>query len=523
MNLIWHMVRKDLRRLAWPVAGWLAFMLGATLWARLASWSGPVLDEAKAGIWMRTTGSLGGVAGLVALGLLVVLVGVHGQEDRVVGSISFWSTRPISGGRLLGAKVVAALLLFVLAPLVLLGPVWWASGVSGGEWLRVAGCFAGMQVALVLGALTIAALTEDLGQQVLGSVIWFGLVLAVGVLVMWLEHRAETPLGLETTHWRVGGALTWGAALIALGWQYRARRTAMSFLVLATGLVWPVAVQRWWPWDWSGPGPVRAAEVAAVPLELKSPTKPVDRDLPAALWIEMPIGNTDGEWWVPLRATGLLRWADGATIRLTLERSQEWGDQTAMHVAGSVSSGGTVRWVMSTHYREGPGERVRSGAVTFSGRMTIGRMRPRVLCQMPLQAGARAESGSLTMRIMGWQENSGTTLLVEERDAPWWLVGRPPVSPTYWGRDSYLVGDGSPGIVQALRYRDLGAMEVNGLRLSMRALDIPPAPTIAGNGAARAGRREGATLWRLRFEPVAECEREISQLALRVVGEEGKR
>src|SRR5207253_2915580 len=130
MNLIWHIAKKDLRRMALPVGCWLVFLFAGTFWFRISSPPGDGdLGTGVAGwtrllnIWAMLLYGTRYAIGFILAGALVL-------EDPVFGTTQFWPTRPIANARLFGAKILSAVILFVLAPLAVLVPVWLGSGFT---------------------------------------------------------------------------------------------------------------------------------------------------------------------------------------------------------------------------------------------------------------------------------------------------------------------------------------------------------------------------------------------------------
>lgn len=514
MNLTWHMVRKDLRRLAWPVAGWLALLVGVAVWLRLSAWSPESYDTAAATNWVRPAGSLANAATLLAAALLVILAGVLGEEDRVTGADGGWTTRPVSGWRLLGAKLTAALLLFVVAPIGALSAVWWESGFSGEEWLRVAGATAGWLAAVAFAGLTLAALTRDLGQQAFAALLWLAAVTAIGTGLAQYTHGVDTPPELAVTRTGLGNLLPWLAAAIALGWQYGTRRTAGGWRVMIAGLVLPVAVHAAWPWEWSGGSSSSTAVESALRVDVKMPAASTTGDLPPTLILDLVGVGGETEWLAPVGGTGTWRWSDGPARAIDLERGARWAEQAAVRVAGGRRGDGPVRWEMAMRAREVSGERTGETAATFTGRLTLRRMRARVVEEIPWREGAFARAGSRSTRIVGEADGASVTLLIEEREA-WSGAER--------GHDCFLLVQKPLGWVQALPIRELGSVAGLGLRLKLRALDVGPIPR-AENATAEEIRnwRDGATLVRVSFESREQFERNYAALPVGSVAEEDK-
>src|SRR5262245_4683909 len=128
MRLAWHIALKDLRRAALPAGLWLAFLMAAMLWFRAGL---PAAEgNLSAGItgWMSLMSIWTQLIVSVQLVIAYVLAGALALDDTPVGTDGFWMTRPLANGRLLTAKVMASVLLFVVAPIFVLTPLWLASG-----------------------------------------------------------------------------------------------------------------------------------------------------------------------------------------------------------------------------------------------------------------------------------------------------------------------------------------------------------------------------------------------------------
>lgn len=392
MKLTWHIVRKDVRRLAVPVGSWLAFLLLTTVWMRVASWSGERVEVTSATAWIRMMGSLTWVAWLVGTAGLVSLTGVLGQEDRVIGSDAAWRTRPITGGRLLLAKVVAGFLLLVAAPLLVLMPVWWAGGFGARELLAAAGSIAGWHTLLVVSALCLSALTEDLGQHVFALLTWLALVGLVTFVVPMLWAPKEISSGAVATRTMVVLVAPWLMMPVALVCQYFTGRTRVGWTLLLLGLALTGGAQMIGRWDLAGmrPGRQPAPADREASVTLLSLITPANRNLPHALFLEVSGDLLQDELMVPWSGVGNLRWADGATVPMRFNRGGLWGDNAAMRVAGVRTGEGPLRWDMATWFGDAPDERLRASAAVFAGNLEFARVRARLLYELPLRNGARA-------------------------------------------------------------------------------------------------------------------------------------
>lgn len=161
MNLLGHMIRSDLRRLRWPLLGWLALLLLTPVLGGLLLWT-------EAGV-SRSFGSILAVGrGLFVLefvaGLALVPLVIHG--DPVVGTTAFWMTRPVSGTRMLGAKLLGSLIFLVALPLACELPWSWA-GANGISLLRTFE----WQMGIVLIGVAVAALSTSVPRFVAWTVV----------------------------------------------------------------------------------------------------------------------------------------------------------------------------------------------------------------------------------------------------------------------------------------------------------------------------------------------------------------
>lgn len=227
MNTVLHLVRKDLRRLAAPLALWLALVAGKALALLLYATS----SLPWAGEWIGPAAAYAnGMEAVVGLLLVVMLV----LEDAPTDTRAFWRTRPISGVCLLAAKAAGAALMVVALPLALLTPIWIAAGFDAREVGLAALDWTLLRGTLALAVLALAAAAGGWSQAVFGA-LGLGPVALAGVLLGW-----RIPGG-----WMggIGGAAL--AAGVSLVFQYGARRRAPAAVVLAVGLGVSAAGIRW--------------------------------------------------------------------------------------------------------------------------------------------------------------------------------------------------------------------------------------------------------------------------------------
>src|SRR5690349_16881894 len=132
MNLTLHLVRTDLVRMR----GWIACWVGVLLMPILmgASWlmRSPLVDER----WKPENTSAILAILQVVVGYILTIQLIH--EHGIVGTRQFWLTRPISPGRLLGAKSITVLIMVGLLPVVVSLPWWLWCGFGAGQIVNAA-------------------------------------------------------------------------------------------------------------------------------------------------------------------------------------------------------------------------------------------------------------------------------------------------------------------------------------------------------------------------------------------------
>jgi hypothetical protein len=211
------------------------------------------------GLWFDRMATYSRV--LFALDLLFayILVSALVHDDSLVGTNLFWRTRPISGGRLLGAKLLAAALMFGALPVAIWLP-WWLTCHYG--WREMAGAvpeILGVHAVAVMAALLVAVLTDNLGRF-LGWTIMLAITLATLVVALASMSHVPSMTGEEGEHARA--ALTESRAVMAFAvlmamiaivvlQQFRARRPVWSFALVLTGFGMATLVCTRWSSDFS--------------------------------------------------------------------------------------------------------------------------------------------------------------------------------------------------------------------------------------------------------------------------------
>jgi hypothetical protein len=222
MKLTWHILLKDLRRW-WPALLLWGITFAGYLFAE-ARLDHAVKIDGEIFVRLRFFKIL-----FFVIQLLVSYLFTAGLvlEDAAVGSTTFWSTRPIAGTRLLGAKTLLSIFSFVVVPL-LIAEIWWrADGVESQKLTERVVTLFGYQIRAVWVAIVLAAFSGSLGKFVGWTLgVTFGTVAAVASIQ---PDRDELP----AASFVVLIAMSLGAVFVL--YQFRRRRLAL--LLLSGGVI----------------------------------------------------------------------------------------------------------------------------------------------------------------------------------------------------------------------------------------------------------------------------------------------
>ena len=266
MSVMRHIFGKDLRRLRWAIAAWVV-VIGARL----------LLDTLGADVALGGYGqqlAIHQLVGLVALVqgvLLVIVVSLIVHDEPLVGRDAFWTTRPIAPGALLSAKVVLAVILFVVIPLVATIGTAAAFDLRRFELARLVPVVLVNQLMFVAILMTVAVLTPSLTRYVIA------IVATVSAVILVIGSQLLLMLLLATEIDEGGGGgepgpmpLVMGAfaiistAVVVVVYQYRRRRLKPAVTIAVAGAVLSFMVVMWWPPSYVDLG---SAQPAAPPTE----------------------------------------------------------------------------------------------------------------------------------------------------------------------------------------------------------------------------------------------------------------
>ena len=470
MTVAWHIAAKDIRRMAVPVALWLAFVAATTGWF-----------QTGVGIGDHAVGAMSGWIGLMSIwvpmilfaqGLFShVLAGAMVLEDSPVGTERFWLTRPTGKSGMLRGKLLAAALLFIVAPIVVLLPFWVANGFGGGELRRAIVTLALWQATSTACALGLSSMARTLAEFLLWSVAlfvayslcWFVMTLSLSVHDVPAAVRRSRHLLVDT-----GIAVLLVGVLIA---QYRRRDRRRNGLILAAGWLVAIAIAALWPADVSRfLGAARSMSTA----------RPVDAATPIAVAAEpMATGERPGlvvtAGWQRdgFYAAALARSTDG---RITFGPTPEWGHAAGLRALGFDRGHDAIAWPLTGLPGQLPGSMSPS---RFSGTVEIWRARAMVVGEMPLEAGAELRRAGGRTRLIGLQREANRieAIVIEEHVQGTSPVARAVVAieggelaagQTYV--DRYFLVDRGSSRALALPIDEAGALSMNGLLVRHRRL-----------------------------------------------------
>ncbi len=246
MKLMWHIVCKDLRRLRWPLAAWLGLLVGKHAIGIVLIWGGAFTEETFRRLEI-VTGALPVVEVLFAFFLTARLV----HADCLVGSSQFWLTRPISGWRLLGAKILGVVVL-ILSPLLALAIPWWiACGVTG-PWMAAAAVdLLIWPLVAIIPAFLVASLTNTFGRFFAWSLLllWLTAMAPFYAQLGWARATDGTGAGAEgmaSAQLLVAGAVMLLVVALVVTLQFLKRQWPRSVLALGCGGVFALSVGAMW-------------------------------------------------------------------------------------------------------------------------------------------------------------------------------------------------------------------------------------------------------------------------------------
>jgi hypothetical protein len=247
MKLVWHIFKKDLRRLWLPLLLW-----GAVIVLQYFAWRTSRFGERlHFDLWGGKAIVILWVLHLLAAWLLVPQL-IH--DDPLLGDAAGWRTRPISGARLLAAKLLGMALLLCLWP-SLLTALWWIDcGFGFGETLRAVAVNALGMAAFTGVALLLAVLTDSLARYLAWSLV---VVIALGLGALLLAAGMPLRVGgggasngsIRSTRALLASGVVGLAVVLLVPLQFLRRNTGLARTLAGVAALVAILIVQGWPWS----------------------------------------------------------------------------------------------------------------------------------------------------------------------------------------------------------------------------------------------------------------------------------
>ncbi|AOS45343.1 hypothetical protein Verru16b_02424 [Lacunisphaera limnophila] len=237
MNLMLHVIRKDLVLFRWTLLIWVLGL--GYLFLHSINLAGPRGDVRD---FLQLTAML-----LMLVSSFAYIAGII-QADHPTAPDVHWRTLPLSAPRLLGGKLIQLGLIFILVPVLALWLRRLAGGTALAEQLQEYGLLALIFAVLTLTVAAAAACTKNV-VHCLG--LWLGLVFLGGTLTEFLDRfapvlsrQALAQLGMTKIILILGFSLVVAVAVLLN--QYLRRRVGLSLALLVLGAVGSTLIGTFW-------------------------------------------------------------------------------------------------------------------------------------------------------------------------------------------------------------------------------------------------------------------------------------
>ncbi len=449
MNLTWHIIKKDLRALKWPLLLWalvVATKMGIGVVLLTA-------DGTEGPEWFSRLALFSKLlAGLE--GCVFVLVAALINEDLLVGTTAYWMTRPISGARLLRAKLFNIGLVFWVVPVLISLPWWQGCGYGLREIAWAAVELAAIQTIFVLVGLLWAVITDGYARFLMWTLVMVVAIPSIGGLIgMHLSKvNAVVMPGVATSRICVAIALAVAGIAAVVVHQFLTRRLWRSIAMIGTTVGLIIMTGLWWPRDlkiaakWQAYGE-RQAEAswpaatapagltfALTGAELLRPAPGTRAGRPVWLRANYRVeGLPESHALQSFVSNYSLRWPDGVSEagwswikpdkRISrLVEMKALGQSFASGEAAAVDEAQASQTIPAA-----AAARLHTGPVAYTLTVRYGLMEVESATAVPLQAGSRTLNGFLGERIAHVEKEGDQLLVTFVRHNPAlafdWLLG----------------------------------------------------------------------------------------------------
>ncbi len=327
MNLTWHIVKKDLRALKWPLGLWVLLII-----AKLGVGVALLNADGTEGLeWFTKMDALAKVLSAFEFVSFVLTAAII-QQDLMVGTTAFWMTRPISGARLLRAKLTGIGLVFIVAPVLVTLP-WWLGcnyGISEIGW-AVVETVAAQAIAVLLGLLW-SVVTDGFARFLMWTLVTLVATPMLTGIIAYTVSRGKPGAVQELVATRLTLSLILavvGVFVVVID-QFLTRNTWRSIGIIGGTVVLIVGVGSFWPWSMNVEGRLysyllkqaagewpAAAEPAGLTFTLASTEFSARKDRPDRQGTLITKYRVDGlsgsQGLMPILSEHTWRWPDGST------------------------------------------------------------------------------------------------------------------------------------------------------------------------------------------------------------------
>jgi hypothetical protein len=469
MKLIWHIVRKDLARMQLPLALWTLLLLAKiTLGVVLRAGDGvDAVWFSRIELYIVLCTWLGAV-------MIYALVALLIHEDALVGTQAGWKTRPISGGRLLAAKLLGLALMFGLLPILISLPWWLACGFGLPEVGTAMLETLGWQALFVLPSLALAVISHNFSRYfTLTLAVIFVVALAGLFQAAYLPDLARASLPVQESRvWVVLTLILAGIVGVVLH-QFLTLRTWRSSLLGLAAILLAMGSLSLWPWDLVTPFRSGVPEAArGITLALKKAVVGKNAEkLPTNVQVELKLQavpadlavlgyssklswrGTDGSWldaagWVRVEGRGeSIHHAFNLTAELEDAETQRWWTEKrtkfrmrfptppAFH-EGEMDVNGYVN--VKGYLAEQLPDKLDQGELTVELELA----RPAPLLEVPLKTGPRQAVGARSIRIVRVEPNAQSYLKSRDKNLLLRVVETQPANVVRFIRPLFRRGGG---------------------------------------------------------------------------------
>ena len=473
MNLTWHIVKKDLRALKWPLLVWaliVAFKLGVGV--TLLTADGTADQE-----WFLRLNMLAKLlAGLEGMCFVLVAALIH--EDRLVGTTAFWMTRPISGARLLGAKLLGLGLVFWVTPVLVSLPWWLGCGYGWREIGWAAAELVAIQTIFVLAGLLWAVVTDGYARFLMWTLVMIVAILMIGVLIGLHFTRTDAIVSSEVATSRIGVILALAVAGVGtvVVHQFLTRRLWRSVALIGVATILMIATGLWWPWDiriaaqgqaytesqveesWPGGTAPRGLTFTLTGTAFRPPPPGSRAGRPVSLRTNFRVdGLPEVTALRPYVANYSLRWPDGTSVAgwSWIKPDNRTGRLVEMKALGQTFASvpvagentGTEVVQAEQSIPAAAAARLLSAPAAYTLKARFGLMTVESVESVPLHAGPAIASGNQSERIAHVEKEGDQLLVTFVRRSPALAVD------SILGAQNYILGVGMAMAQPFAQYR----------------------------------------------------------------------